>query len=520
MVFPKDDSKIISPLSKAEFPTRAALYEDLATEHLEHLYRQMLGEPDDVCKRLLASTTTQVSLKSNGKNNLELVPTEANKQSQKSTNETSLRAAKTASPAAENPKRVKQRSNVSVLPSTSPVPSLPPVTSIKKNSLKPHVGVPRRSSSSLADRNSPSGAQIACRFCDKTFTRAMLLKMHYDMTHHAEIRSEEKGNFQRDIAGGKTEVAAIAGDMDQSKITCRSKPSVPSPTKSGQISLLRSKIKASPNSKHLAGSRVNRYTPKSTLSPKPGRAPPPLAGTPAVSCLQKGYNRPSSFALSPATINRNVGGSSKMLMVPDLPGLKRRARAHSSSEEEEECVPKHTNIIRKRVANDSDDEDYKTSAKSVKLGPEGLRTSNRIRTRKSEQKVTKEDEDDEKSVSEDSTKESGTSGDTEESSSTATPTSSLKANLVSHRKGKRGRRSASTLAASCSQEEQEQQESKEPRPPLERTEQCEVEGCGRMFYGYFSMMRHVAFKHRPEKTMALMKLQPVKATEKLQEKES
>ncbi len=37
-------------------------------------------------------------------------------------------------------------------------------------------------------------------------------------------------------------------------------------------------------------------------------------------------------------------------------------------------------------------------------------------------------------------------------------------------------------------------------------EECIIEGCDRKFLTYFSMMRHVAFHHRPARTARLMKL--------------
>ena len=37
-------------------------------------------------------------------------------------------------------------------------------------------------------------------------------------------------------------------------------------------------------------------------------------------------------------------------------------------------------------------------------------------------------------------------------------------------------------------------------------EDCIIEGCSRKFLTYFSMMRHVAFHHRPARTARLMKL--------------
>ena len=37
-------------------------------------------------------------------------------------------------------------------------------------------------------------------------------------------------------------------------------------------------------------------------------------------------------------------------------------------------------------------------------------------------------------------------------------------------------------------------------------EECIIEGCSRKFLSYFSMMRHVAFHHRPARTARLMKL--------------
>ena len=42
--------------------------------------------------------------------------------------------------------------------------------------------------------------------------------------------------------------------------------------------------------------------------------------------------------------------------------------------------------------------------------------------------------------------------------------------------------------------------------PSEEREPCIESGCDRKFISYFSMMRHVAFFHRPEKTAKIMKL--------------
>lgn len=42
-----------------------------------------------------------------------------------------------------------------------------------------------------------------------------------------------------------------------------------------------------------------------------------------------------------------------------------------------------------------------------------------------------------------------------------------------------------------------------------------VEGCPKKFLSYFSMMRHVAFKHYPDKTARLMKVEPLKDWELL-----
>jgi hypothetical protein len=49
------------------------------------------------------------------------------------------------------------------------------------------------------------------------------------------------------------------------------------------------------------------------------------------------------------------------------------------------------------------------------------------------------------------------------------------------------------------------------KPPMELNEEClyaeeKWGGCKRKFYSYFSMMRHCAFVHRPEKTLDLMRI--------------
>ncbi len=50
----------------------------------------------------------------------------------------------------------------------------------------------------------------------------------------------------------------------------------------------------------------------------------------------------------------------------------------------------------------------------------------------------------------------------------------------------------------------------ETADPAEDREPCLIETCERQFLSYFSMMRHVAFFHRPEKTVASMKLRVLK----------
>jgi len=408
-------------------------------------------------------------------------------------------------------------------PSTSPSPGQQPAK----------VGQRRPSS----EQTNPAGKAIACRFCEKTFSRAVSLKMHYDMTHQAEIKAEAKaeqsdGGASSSLStrtdGVEVEVAINVDAGESSKAPkvkiksfhakmAKKSPQGRSLLRPGAASGLakRSTTPAKPGAKSglspLATSVMSKQHIKSMFGAKPR---PSLAGRPSAmsSSLHKNnYQKPNvSNSVAPA---RSSGGQAKMILAPEMPGFKRRARPgadSSSEEEEEEGRPKHGVIIRKRLDNDSDDEDFKTSAKSVPAaGPDGRRTSSRIRTRKVEKK---EDEECEKSASEESCKESGVSGETEDSSSAAAAngaSSSAYKGLPSKRKGKRGRRSAPALAVSA--------EPETPKEPLERTEECEVEGCDRKFYGYFQMMRHVAFKHRAERTRTLMKLKLKKAKEEEEE---
>ena len=49
-------------------------------------------------------------------------------------------------------------------------------------------------------------------------------------------------------------------------------------------------------------------------------------------------------------------------------------------------------------------------------------------------------------------------------------------------------------------------------PPEEELEPCQFENCNRKFLTYYSMMRHLAFFHYPEKTASIMNLKVVKRT--------
>ena len=49
-------------------------------------------------------------------------------------------------------------------------------------------------------------------------------------------------------------------------------------------------------------------------------------------------------------------------------------------------------------------------------------------------------------------------------------------------------------------------------PPDEELEPCQFEDCNKKFLNYYSMMRHLAFFHYPEKTASIMNLKVVKRT--------
>ena len=49
-------------------------------------------------------------------------------------------------------------------------------------------------------------------------------------------------------------------------------------------------------------------------------------------------------------------------------------------------------------------------------------------------------------------------------------------------------------------------------PPDEELEPCQFENCTKKFLNYYSMMRHLAFFHYPEKTASIMNLKVVKRT--------
>ncbi len=170
------------------------------------------------------------------------------------------------------------------------------------------------------------------------------------------------------------------------------------------------------------------------------------------------------------------------------------ARVGGGSSSDDDDEGRVVNVIKKRSGNhDRDDREWKTSInmKKVSVGADGgilLRASNRLRTMRS-----KSDEEEQKQTSEENSTNTTNTSDNEREEE----------------------------AADDAEEDKKEQEEKEeeeadikkepptPREPQELVEPCIIDGCERKFYSYFSMMRHVAFTHRPEKTMSLMKLIPV-----------
>lgn len=146
----------------------------------------------------------------------------------------------------------------------------------------------------------------------------------------------------------------------------------------------------------------------------------------------------------------------------------------SSSEDDEDHLSRRyaANLVVRRTSTGENDTEWKSSLKTVSIGSDGgvvTRTSARIQTKRSrsEEEASKEDSNSNPDSTED--EESREQRDTKEEQ----------------------------MEDKCKKE-------RIVKEPQERNEPCEL--CERKFVSYFSMMRHVAFTHRAEKTRRLMKL--------------
>lgn len=319
-----------------------------------------------------------------------------------------------------------------------------------------------------------------CRFCQKSFTRESVLNVHLEMVHSKELALEatedddefgdleevEEDDYEeiQESNSGREEVIEISPDFYQS----------------------------SEEDETLAPKPPIRYQAVNIHGPgPPSRAvvsPQKLSN----SAIFEGQQQKRSLLLQ----QRLSAGVSTNVQPP-------RLKTGESSSEEDEGLPRNANIIIKRSGSMEDDEDWdrgKSKLKKVKLEDgAATRTSSRIRIKrdKSDEEQAKEEtgnSDSNQTEHSDYQEESNSNGSEEKvESATEAGDEKLETNEVAgvHNKSESGAIEAI-----------------KPKEPMELVEPCIVAECPRKFYGFFSMMRHVAFTHNREKTMRIMKLIP------------
>merc|ERR1712226_1052259 len=160
-------------------------------------------------------------------------------------------------------------------------------------------------------------------------------------------------------------------------------------------------------------------------------------------------------------------------------------------------------IVRKTTSlGDENDEDFKTSCKMS--NNDGIvRSSSRIRTKRSIGDATSNNN---------SNSGTTTPKETAPPAVTATSTSDENSNSSSSKLEPPKR-------LKLEKQEESQQKVKEEKVKIEDEEKDKEEedieedpcpDCDRVFKNYFSLMRHIAFVHRRDKTMELMKLKKIK----------
>ncbi|TRY73454.1 hypothetical protein TCAL_07902 [Tigriopus californicus] len=155
----------------------------------------------------------------------------------------------------------------------------------------------------------------------------------------------------------------------------------------------------------------------------------------------------------------------------------------SSSEDDEEHLSRRyaANLVVRRTSTGENDTEWKSSLKTVSIGSDGgvvTRTSARIQTKRSRSE--------EEASEEDTAKKEDSNSNQESTEEEGDPPKTNKESEEGEEEGLEAKKERIV------------------REPMERNEPCEL--CDRKFVSYFSMMRHVAFTHRAEKTRRLMKL--------------
>ncbi len=306
-----------------------------------------------------------------------------------------------------------------------------------------------------------------CKHCDKAFTRELVLKMHVDMAHGV-VKKEASDSSSSEGDKKTNRHPTLPGTTIY--IRSQQQPTQPAGLRpQGPATFLNTTA-----SRILAGhhNRPGTHAPTTSLQNLPPRPRLPVGLPPLALAAKRSSN--GSFKNSAFRIKSNGGGSKTKNGMPGagvLPG-------HDSSSEDDEGIPRHANVIMKRIHNDDDDADWTSRVKRVNVGADGVRTSSRIRTKK-DRTTTEAAEEKRRRLDEAAADSNGSN----------TPKSN------GHSSGKE------IVPITRPYEPAEGRDRS-----AELVEVCVIEGCERKFFSYQSMMRHVAFKHQAERTMFYMKL--------------
>ncbi len=523
---------------KAVFKLRRPMMEHLQTAHLEHLYKDLLGVEDeavrkelmeqkshqcDMCKRTFrlksvlekhkASHSKAESVEKPVAAAVPATPTPAPAAAAPaaSTAATVAGAASPVPPPSPAPSPIGvEFPQAQQVPKVEPVAvstkSTPPVTTAKSRDTPP----PPPQSQQPQPQQQPQRADLVpavkshqCRYCDKTFTRPTVLRMHMEMVHSEAYRRDGGdagggGASSPSPAATKPSFAPRApGAMPGAGV----RPPPPSAAAGPGASFLHqtaTKVLCAPRP------QTTGLMPMQLQSMAPRPKGPPVLPPPqrhfnktsnGNSATKQPFFGPRKRASDGGKKSGGGGGSAKhsRSSLSGVGGPKR----DSSSEEDDEGIPKHANVIKKRVRDcDENDKDWTSS---VRVGKDSVRSSTRIKVKKTaaeereKERLAAAKEEDHQSSSAESNGHSAANG-----------------RINGHRYSTIGKEYVKiTRPYERPKPKEEKPEESETalenggEPPV--LEVCIVEGCDKKFKSYYSMMRHVAFKHQAERTMFYMK---------------